>query len=121
MIEEELAETEEGPQVPRRPALPAGKRISERSVPAALPPALPILGQPLPDRVPVDDATLAKSMAAALGSPLPVRTKPAPFEPARVPEPFVNRAASSATTVAEETTPVVDSPMVPAAPGGGKK
>ena len=49
---------------------------------------LPILAQPLADRVPVDDPTTTASMVAALAAIPPPRSQPTPFVRLSLPDPF---------------------------------
>jgi hypothetical protein len=113
VVEEGLGEWEE-PRLPERPSFTVGRRTAVPSPDAGLPPPLPVMATPVPDRVPLDDATVEASAAAVLSAPLPRRDTPVPFSRVRVPEPFPNRLPLSTRLPEEETTPVVD---VPAAPG----
>ena len=72
-----------------------------------------VLAAPLPDRAPLDDATMEASTAAVLVAPLPRRTTPAPYERVRVPDPYENRRPLLAALPAEKTSPVTASPMPP--------
>ncbi len=113
VVEENLGENPEGPLLPRRPSFPVASRTFVPSVDAALPPPLPLMAQPLPDRVSLDDATTEGSLAAVLSAPLPRRETPVPFVRTRVPDPFPNRRPLTTKPPEEEPTPVADSPAGP--------
>jgi hypothetical protein len=53
-----------------------------------VPPTLPNLARPTPDRVPLTDATLEASIAAALKMAIPLRSVTVPFVPLNLPDPF---------------------------------
>jgi hypothetical protein len=115
VVEEGLGELFDEPAVPRRPSFAIGRRTSTSSPDAAVPPPLPVMAQPVPDRVPLDDATAEASKAAALAAELPRRSRPAPFVRMRVPEPFANRRPLTTKVPDEETTPVAAVPSPPTA------
>jgi hypothetical protein len=76
------------PQVPDFPD--AGRvRVPSRDVHEPL--ALPIQGQPVPDRASLDDPTTDASIAAALAAPIPARTTKAPFLKLTLPDPYEHR------------------------------
>jgi hypothetical protein len=81
------------PDLPQPKIMAAGDRVRLR-LPSAdphLPAPLPILAQPVNDRVPAEDVTGEASLTSVLSSPPPVRSSPAPFIKAKVPDPFENR------------------------------
>ncbi len=106
--EEALEEAFHEPPLPSRPAFVTGERTRIPSVSAALPPPLPILAQPVPDRVSLEDATMEVSSAAALTAAMPNRTTLAPYQRMTVPEPFENRQPLTMSVPAEVMSPQVD-------------
>jgi hypothetical protein len=117
VVEEGLGELLDAVPVPRRPSFQVGRRTAISSPDATLPPPLPLMAQPVADRVPLDDATADASKAAVLAAALPQRKTPAPFVRTRVPEPFANRVPITAKVPDEEPTPVVEAPSAPTAAG----
>jgi hypothetical protein len=79
------------PELPQARVLAAGDRVRLASVDPRLPLPLPILAQPMSDRVPIEDVTGDASRTSVLASSPPTRTSPAPFTKTRVPDPFENR------------------------------
>jgi hypothetical protein len=79
------------PLVPEVQYLHAGDRIHVPSADVNKPIPLPILAQPVSNRVPRDDATSDASLAAALAATPPGRMSPAPFLKLNLPDPFENR------------------------------
>jgi hypothetical protein len=71
--------------------LPAGPRVRLPSTNVNQPIPLPILAQPISDRVPLDDPTVTVSHSAALAETFPGRTNPAPFLRLTLPDPFEHR------------------------------
>ncbi len=69
----------------------AGARVRWPSPDVNQPIPLPILAQPIPDRVPLDDPTVAVSHSAALAETFPGRTDSAPFLRLTLPDPFEHR------------------------------
>jgi hypothetical protein len=96
------------PEVPRRPSFVASKRTHVPSQDVALPPALPVLAQRMPDRVSLEDATMEVSTAAALSAALPVRSRPAPHQRMTVPDPYENRLPLTLSVPAEPALPEAD-------------
>jgi hypothetical protein len=88
-----LADERGTPAPPEAVRLPAGERVRLPSEDVNRPVPLPPLGQPAPDRAPLDDPTADASLAAALAARMPERTTPAPFVKLDVPDPFENRHA----------------------------
>jgi hypothetical protein len=105
---EALEESFSEPDVPSRPSFATGKRIQVRSEDVGLPPPLPVLAQPVPDRVPLDDATMEASTIAALSAALPVQNKPAPYQRMQVPDPYENRLPLTLSVPAESSPPQAD-------------
>jgi hypothetical protein len=102
------------PEPPGAGVLPAGELVRVPLVDVNEPPPLPRLGEPAPDRAPLDDPTLDASLAAALAASPPARTAPAPFLRLTLPEPFENRqVVRLRSTPAEEPTPVAAAPRGP--------
>ncbi len=104
VLEESIAE----PEVPGRPSFATDKRVQVPSEDVALPPPLPVLAQPVPDRVPLDDATMEASTTAALSAAMPARSKPAPYQRMRVPDPYENRLPLTLSVPAEMSPPQAD-------------
>jgi hypothetical protein len=113
VIEEGLGEPPDRPAVPQRQSFAVGRRTVIASEDASVPPPLPVMAQPVLDRVPLNDATAEASNVAVLEAVLPQRATPAPFVRTRVPEPFANRRPLATRVPDEETTPVADSPATP--------
>lgn len=86
-------------------------RVSSPDVEQPLP--LPILAKQAPDRRVLEDPTARFWAEAAQKTVVPQRTKPAPFQPARMADPFENREAAPAIDPTEE--------LVPLSPGVMKK
>jgi hypothetical protein len=111
--EEELGGAPPMPAVPRRPAFYAGRRIHTRSVDVNIPPALPPLAEPVPDRVSLEDATLEASTEAALAAPQPLRTTPAPYRRVSVPDPYEHRRPLVRPVPPERASPVTAGLVTP--------
>jgi hypothetical protein len=92
--------------LPPSPALPAGELTRVPSVDVNKPIPLPILGQPLSDRAPIEDVTGEASSAAAVAASMPQRTQPTPFVKNNLPDPFEFRRPIGAPPAgAEQPTP----------------
>jgi hypothetical protein len=78
---------------PERISLAAGPLVRVPAPDVNLPPPLPILAQPQPDRAALADPTTQASREAALAESIPSRTAPAPFDRPGIPDPFENRRA----------------------------
>jgi hypothetical protein len=113
LLEEELGEALERPAVPQRPSFAVGKRLREESADTEVPPPLPILARPVPDRASLEDATLEESRKAALAAPLPGRTKPAGYARVSMPEPYEHRRPLTRPAPAERAAPVASGPRGP--------
>jgi hypothetical protein len=113
VLEEELGPAVELPAVPRRPAFPPGRRARVPSADVNLPPPLPILASPVPDRASLEDATAGVSAKAALAARMPLRTTPAAHARLSVPEPYEHRRPLTRPVPAEDSSPVVRSPWPP--------
>jgi hypothetical protein len=103
--EEGLEESFDEPAVPHKPRFLTSRPAHVPSEDAALPPPLHVMAQPLPDRVPLEDATMEASTAAVLKAPLTPRTTPAPYQRLSVPEPYENRRPLTLLVPAERATP----------------
>jgi len=102
------------PGRPPAPALPAGERVRLPSVDVKRPVPLPILGQPLSDRAPIEDVTSEASSASAVAAPTPRRTQPTPFVKNNLPDPFeFRRPVVPAMGVEAQPTPPAASPKLP--------
>jgi hypothetical protein len=101
------------PELPARPAFAIGERTRISSPDASVPPPLPVLAQPVLDRVSLDDATMEVSTAAVLSTAMPERSTPAPYQRMTVPEPFENRDPLTLSMPAEVTVPEVEGPRPP--------
>jgi hypothetical protein len=113
VLEEELPGAPDTPAVPRRPAFHAGERARVRSDDPHLPPPLPILAQPVPDRASLEDATTEMSTEAVLAAPLPRRTAPAPYQRLAVPDPYEHRRPLRLPVPAEGAAPQAGPPRLP--------
>jgi hypothetical protein len=74
--------------VPARPILPEGPGITQRAADVNLPPALPPLGRPVPDRAPLDDPTADQGNAAIVGRSVTPALGPSAFQKLGLPDPF---------------------------------
>jgi len=75
---------------------------------------LPRMGQPVPDRASLDDATRSMSIDAVLVAPIPERQSPAPFLRQSIPDPYENRRVVRVTQPIDEPgVPVVVPPRAP--------
>jgi hypothetical protein len=99
--------------VPQRPSFYSGARIRARSADVNVPPRLPPLGGPVPDRVSLDDATFEASTQAVLAAPQPRRTRPAPYHRLSIPEPYEHRRPLMRRLPAEKVSPVTAGPVTP--------
>jgi hypothetical protein len=104
----------ETPAPPRERSLSPGLLVKAPSPNVSQPVPPPVLGQPTPDRAPLDDPTPEASQAAALMAQMPARTNPAPFLKLTLPDPFENRQTGRLrTTPPEEGIPVAATPRLP--------
>ena len=102
--------------IPERGAFAPGEKISVSSANPEGAAALPILAIKSSDP-PVEDPTLDWTGTAALKSPPPQRTGPAPFVKQLLPDPYENRpAAKVKNTPPEEATPLTGTPAGPVVP-----
>jgi len=102
------------PRLPQAMSLPAGELTRVPSVDVNKPIPLPILGQPLSDRAPIEDVTVEASSAAAIAATMPLRTQPTPFVRNNLPDPFeFRRPVGMPKTLSEETNPTTGTPKVP--------
>jgi hypothetical protein len=86
-------------------ALPEGERVRTPSEDVKVPPPLPRLATPLPDRASLEDPTQDVSSAAVVAAPPPVRKLPVPFQRVNLPDPFENRTAIRPPPLGEEEVP----------------
>src|SRR5262249_25959234 len=102
------------PRLPEQPHLAVGPRLRIPSPDVNQPIPLPLLGQPVQDKVSLADATLDTSAAMALALSPPLRVNAAPFLRLVLPNPFENRdAIRLRKEIEEDTTPVTATPRVP--------
>jgi hypothetical protein len=87
-LPETLAGVLPDPSPPHALSLPPGELTRRPSVDVNHSIPVPVLGQPLPDRAPVEDVTTDASSAAAIAVSMPQRTHPAPFVKNNLPDPF---------------------------------
>jgi hypothetical protein len=113
LTEEELGGPFDAPAVPQRPSFTPGERTRIELESSAVPPPLPIMGRPVPDRASLDDPTTDVSTEAALAAPLPRRTAPAPYQRLGVPDPYENRRPLLVPVPAERELPVTGAPETP--------
>jgi hypothetical protein len=113
VTEETTVRSLEDPVLPQMVIFFVGEKTKEASVDVNLPPSLPILAQPLPDRASLADATLDASAEAAVAAAIPRRTMPAPFLKMDVPDPYENRRPVHLPVPDEPDTPASGSPATP--------
>jgi hypothetical protein len=102
------------PAVPTAVVFPEGQKVKAERLDPGVAPDLPILGQPVPDRASLDDATRTQSLEAAVVAPIPGRETPAPFIKQTIPDPFANRKSVQFTTpLTEPAQPVTAAPQPP--------
>jgi hypothetical protein len=111
--EETLEVPRERVALPAEASLPAAERVRVPSPDINEPVALPVLAQPVPDRVSLEDPTGDASTAAALAATLPQRVIPAPFLRLALPEPFEYRRPLTLATPAEMGEPRTGTPQTP--------
>lgn len=97
---------------PKAPPLPDAGRVRVSSPDVHEPIALPILGHPVPDRVSLDDPTMAASTAAAVAAPMPARTAKAPFLRLTLLDPYGGRRSDVPAPEESKDFPV-GSPRTP--------
>jgi hypothetical protein len=113
-LSEFLGDVSAVPAVPTSVALPEGKKVKAERLDPAVAPDLPIMGQPVPDRASLDDATRTYSLDAVIVAPIPERQTPAPFVQQPIPDPFANRKTVRIVTPMEEVAhPVSAAPQLP--------
>lgn len=98
--------------LPQTPALPDMARIRVPSPDMNRPIPLPILAQPISERVSLDDPTLDASTAAALTAPIPPRSNKALFLKQTLPDPYDHRRTDFPTTEESKEFPL-GSPQTP--------
>jgi hypothetical protein len=99
--------------LPQAVPMPGGARTKEAGVDVTKPAPLPILGQPVPDRASLADATADASGAAVVAGTMPVRRRTVPFLRLGLPDPFENYRPLRVPVPPESTDPVTASPRVP--------
>jgi hypothetical protein len=99
--------------LPQAVPMPGGARTREAGMDINKPAPLPILGQPVPDRASLADATADASAAAVVAAPMPVRRLNVPFLRLALPDPFENYRPLRLPLPPESTDPVTASPRVP--------
>jgi hypothetical protein len=99
--------------LPQPKPLPVGERTKEFGPDVKTPAPLPILGQPVPDRASLADATGDASAAAAVSAAMPARSQTLPFQRLAVPDPFENYRPLRLPVPAEPTDPVTGPPRTP--------
>ncbi len=98
------------PPVPHVIELPTQPLVTLPAVDVESPLPLPTLARPQGDRAPLQDTTMAASLAAAMHRINPRRVQPVPFVPLNLPDPFENVHAG------ELRDPPPESNQPPAAP-----
>jgi hypothetical protein len=102
------------PRPPEALNLAAGPLARLPLVDVNRPLPLPPLGQPVPDRAPLDDPTTDASQAAAFAAVMPERTSPSPFTRLALPDPFENRqTVQLRVPLLEDTMPSTAAPRLP--------
>jgi len=99
--------------LPQPKPLPVGERTKEFGPDVKTPAPLSVLGQPVPDRASLADATGDASAAAAISAPMPARGQTVPFQRLAVPDPFENYRPLRLPVPAEPTDPVTGPPRTP--------
>jgi hypothetical protein len=94
--------------VPAKPTFPAGPGITTRIRDVALPPDLPILGRPVPDRASLDDPTADTGNAAIVEKSNTPALPPSAFVRTGLPDPF-----ELADQVKPKVPPTADPVVVP--------
>ena len=99
--------------LPEAQPMAVGDRTKEPGANVNKPAPLPILGQPVPDRASLADATGEGSGAAVIAAKMPIRQRPVPFQRLGVPDPFENYRSLRLPLPGEPTDPVAASPRLP--------
>ena len=95
-------------KAPKAVELPTKPLIRLPSLDVQTPLPIPILAQPLKDRASLGDPALEASLAAALKPFTPARTRPVPFVPLNLPDPFEHiRHGQLRNPLEESATPPV--------------
>ncbi len=102
--------------LPQAQPLAVGERTKEPGADVNKPAPLPILGQQLPDRASLADATSEASGTAVISATMPVRQQTVPFQRLAVPDPYENYRPLRLPVPAEATDPVTGSPRTPTQP-----
>ncbi len=91
--------------LPQVVSFPALDRVKIVTPDVAIPASLPLMAQPVADKVTTIDPTLDASKAAVLSEPLPERTATVPYQKLGLPDPFENQDAGKLTTTEPEKLP----------------
>jgi hypothetical protein len=114
LLPETLDGSPSDPRLPQVPVLPTGELTRVPSTNVNQPVPLPLLGQPLSDRAPVEDVTAEASAAAVVEAKVSLRTQPTPFVKNNLPDPFeFRRPVVAPAAPAEQPTPLADTPKLP--------
>ena len=105
-----------GLALPQAKPMPVGERIKEKGADVNQPAPLPLLGQPLPDRAALTDATGDASGAAVVAATMPVRQQTVPFQRQGVPDPYEMYRPLRLPLPEESTAPVSAAPRTPLKP-----
>lgn len=90
------------PEAPHAISMPAGPLVRLWSPDVNEPLPLPILGTGVRDRASLSDPSLEASIAAAHAKLSPARTRPVPFQPHNLPDPFEHSQAVRLRTPPDE-------------------
>jgi hypothetical protein len=113
LIAEETLAGLRDPVPPHSQSFYSGVRTRIDSPDPSRPPPLPPLGQPVPDRASLDDATGDASAAAAVAAPTAGRVGPAPYQKVSLPDPFEFHRPTAVTPPPEDATPKTGSIQPP--------
>jgi len=99
--------------MPAAISMPSGERTRMVGVDVNLPAPLPRLGQPVPDRASLADATGEASGAAVVSATMPIRRLPIAFQRLGIPDPFEFRQPLRLPLPPEGTNPIAGPPRLP--------
>jgi hypothetical protein len=86
-------------------AMPQGERVRTPAQDVKVPPPLPRVATPVPDRASLEDPTQDLSAAAVQTAQPTVRHVPVPFQRVNLPDPFENRNVARPPPLGEEEVP----------------